>query len=222
MAVSRIGSPYTNTSTAGATTLAVTISSTPQIGDILVGAFAHATGNTQTTPGGWTNLGNDTTGTTGQIQLSTYWKKSDGTETSVTFTTSATTNALAAVVAVYRGGLDPIGYASTGDNSGTTAITAGNLLNVLGGGACVNFGANANASNTAYTNTTSGTGWSEIADIVAAGAARSRALAVAENLTSTGTVTGSTFTWSATASSHAASVLYIPAQLGSPLFFGSN
>lgn len=218
MAISRIGTATAGTASL-ATSISVTISGTGrQAGDLMIGV--HATGFTTTvapvTPSGWTQLGTCYCDSTNVSNLSVYWKISDGTETSVTFTTaSAASTTHSGVVVVYRG---TYAGAPSGANfpNQTNAASNGTVVgptqtSVPTGAVVVSIGTVHFTATLSCT--VSGTNWTEIVDFVNTNS-RFRCIDYAENVTSTGSVTGATHTFtSSDTRNNAVSFHILPASL---------
>jgi len=206
MSISRIAT-YTNTGVSS--TLTVTISAAPNAGDILIAAFEFANSVTHNSgPSGWSPI--TASGTGGQMWA--YYKVADGSETAASIVNSGASTTGGLVIA-YRGADVPVGATPLGQSTSSNTITAPTISSVPAGAYSISIGGSRAGS--AISSTTSGTNWTERIDT-----ASQSCITLADNPTSTGSVTGATFTFTASTSARNAISFYLPvfvANTGTPL-----
>jgi hypothetical protein len=199
----------TYTNTGSGSTLNIAISVAPNPGDILIAGFEFANSvSVSSGPSGWTPV--TANGTGGQLWV--YYKVADGTETTAGISLSGASTS-GGFVAVYSGADVPAGAQAIGANTSSNTITAPTIASVPTGAISISVGGSRNGSN--HSSTTSGSGWTERVDT-----ASLSCITMADNSTGTGSVTGATFTFSATTTARNAISFYLPlapVNTGAPL-----
>ena len=210
---------YSAASAASVTSLSVTISAAPAAGDILIAAclMSNAVAQTPVTPSGWTQLGQETQGSTDFFTV--YWKIATGAETTVAFVLSGGDDStMTAGVAVYHGTNQAIANFTTGQRAGFDNITAADIGSVLASEWVICIGGCRSGGSTSETCTVSLGSNVETLDAFGTVTGKTRGIDFAEDSASTGTVSGAKFTWTDTMTFlYSASLKLAPGSLDFPL-----
>lgn len=223
MPITRIGS-VTGVTTVNATSIAVDVSTTGRIaGDLMIAHYCVGDSTSSTNPpvpAGWTRLAFAYINSTNLSLHLVAWKVSDGTETTTTFVSEFNVNASHAVgVVTFRGCRReaPAGV-NMPSNTSTSNVTVGPTQTVPAGAWTINVAA-FGLTTPSTTCTVTGTNWSELYDVIGGpGASTYRNIVWADNSTNSGSVTGATFTFSASGPRIASGSFHlIPATIVTPL-----